>query len=101
MIGFASLDREMTDYYFDRFRYLNSDQIDKKREAYNSFYLLDGTFVKKIYDIDVIKDIYTFDQFILFGPLNILLLKEPVYRANLKWNDTIPEEFRIIRVNAY
>lgn len=101
MIGFASFNREMTDYYFNRFKYWNSDQIDRKKEAYNSFYLLDGTFIKKIYDIDVVKDLFTFDQFILCGPLNLIYIRESVYRSNLRWNQDIPEEFRIIRMNEY
>ena len=101
LIGFMSVDRETTDYYFERFRYFNREQIDQDKEAHCSFRFLDGTTIKKIYDIDGVKDIYTFDQFIFFGPSCIMLLKESAIANKIRWNDFIPEEFRIIRVNAY
>ena len=100
-IGFTSVNRETTDYYFERFRYINRDQIDRDREAYHSFYLLDGTFIKKIYDIKGVQNKLTFDQFIFIGPANIMLLKEGALVRYIKWNNIIPEEFRIIRINEY
>ena len=99
MIGFSCLNIDKLDELFERFLYVNRERIVNR--GYHSCELDDGTIIKKIYNIENMSKYYVFDQFIFGGEIVLTRLREPFFRKIIKWNESIPEEFRILYWNKY
>ena len=99
MIGFTCINLDKIDYFFERFLYANRDRIKTRGDHFCEF--IDGTIVKKIYNIDNMSKYYYFDQFVIAGELVLGRIKEPYLRKIIRWSDKVPEEFRIVYWDNY
>lgn len=99
MIGFTCTDINRIDELFDRFLY--SIRTDISTRGNHSCTLKDGTVIKKIYNIENMSKYYIFDQLILGGQITFSRIKEPIYRKQIRWNENVPEEFRVQYWNNY
>jgi len=96
LIGFRSAEdtRELTDKYFDYFRFTNRDNIIEQGTSF--FILNDGTKVAKIYT-NRDNRLHTFDQYIIADNACGVYarIRQQYLTKGIKWSDKIPEEFRI------
>ena len=106
IIGFISNSLENTENLFERFLYENKETIKERSSSWARFD--DDTLVVRLFDMPLRGEKYRngnyrFDQIILAGPPNIMIMREPVIVKEIPWNieSDIPKEFRVIKAYFY